>query len=80
LECHRTILVAHHARCLFSHIQHIREDGNIETQEAADRRLLAMYHLTNSELFRPSKELLDEAYLRRGDEIAFEENRQSAAS
>ena len=79
LECHRTVLVAHYARSIFSHIDHIREDGNLETQASADRRLLAAYGVNDTDFFRPRADLLEEAYRRRGEEIAFEETHEKAA-
>lgn len=79
LECHRTILVAHNTRSIFSHIDHIREDGNLETQVSADRRLLVAYGVNDTDFFRPMADLLEEAYRRRGEEIAFEETHEKAA-
>lgn len=79
LECHRTVLIAHYARTVFAHIEHIREDGNLESQESADRRLLAKYRVNETDFFRPKEDLLEEAYRKRGEEIAFEETHESAA-
>lgn len=79
LECHRTILVAHYARNVFRRIEHIREDGNLESQETVDRRLLADYRLAEADLFKPMNELLELAYRKRGEEIAFEESHERAA-
>src|SRR5690606_7222407 len=80
LTCHRTILVANAARRAFQDIFHIREDGRIETQSEADDRLLSAYRAGESDFFRPREDRLREAYHLRADEIAYEENAQSAAS
>lgn len=74
LTCHRTILVAHYARDLFSEAQHILEDGNIETGSQADLRLLKEYELEKEDLFSNYSERLEIAYSRRAEKIAYEEN------
>jgi uncharacterized protein (DUF488 family) len=74
LECHRAILVAREAKPLFAAINHILPDGSLESHAHAEERLLALYGFTGHELFAPHQEQLAEAYRRRAEEIAFQEN------
>lgn len=80
IECHRNVLVAHHARTHFAEILHIREDGRLESQESVDRRIFGLYRVDPTDMFRPHGEMLDDVYRRRGEEIAFEEAPHTAAS
>ena len=73
LACHRAILVS---RCLAARgivVQHILEDGELESHEEAVRRLLVELGLPDHDLFRSREEIVNEAYRRRGDEIAYTE-------
>jgi uncharacterized protein (DUF488 family) len=79
LTCHRTVLVAHFARKSFSDTLHILEDGCIETQAAADIRLMREYHLDKEDFFSNFEERLSLAYAKRAEKIAFEETQQKVA-
>jgi len=72
LDCHRTILVCRHAK-EFADIFHIHGDGHLESHKEAEDRLLSRYVPKEGDLFRSRKELLNEAYTKRGEEIAFVE-------
>ena len=71
LACHRTILVCRHLRKENLAIRHILEDGSIETHADAENRLLAMMKLPPGDLFQSKEELVEEAYDRQGERIAF---------
>jgi len=71
LTCHRTILVCRHLRKENLAIRHILEDGSLERHEDAENRLLAMMKLPPGDLFQSKDELVEEAYDRQGDRIAF---------
>ncbi len=73
LTCHRTILIARHAKGLVDDIRHILPDGSIETQSEAEQRLLAECNLHEPDLFRSLEERLLEAYQRRAGQLAYEE-------
>jgi uncharacterized protein (DUF488 family) len=79
LTCHRAILVCRHLRDSLSPIQHIREDGRLESHEELEARLLAAAGLSEGDLFRSRAELLDEAYDWQGDRIAYEEAQTAEA-
>jgi uncharacterized protein (DUF488 family) len=73
LDCHRTILVS---RKLFEDgvpIKHILADGTIEDHARAIDRLAVMLRIPGSDMFRTSDAVVNEAYARRGNEIAYRE-------
>ena len=76
LDCHRTILVCRDAR-EFAEIFHIKADGRLETHQEAEVRLLSRYTSPGPDLFRSTDEQLEEAYNRRGEEIAFVDSAQT---
>lgn len=77
LDCHRTILVCRHAK-EFANIFHIRADGRLESHEEAEARLLSRYFSGDHDFFRGEAEMLDEAYLRRGEEINYVDETQTS--
>lgn len=77
LECHRTILVCRELRERLN-ISHVLEDGSMETQRAAEARLMAEERVPSSDLFASPQELLATAYDRRGGKIAFQEAEEEA--
>lgn len=70
LTCHRMILVCRRLRNDLA-IRHIIEPGKCETQDQAERRLLQVVGLPERDLFRSVDELLDEAYSRQEETIAY---------
>ena len=79
LDCHRTILVCRYAK-EFSDVFHIHADGKLESHEKAEARLLARYHEDAYDLFRSRIEQLNEAYKRRGEEIAYVEQPETSSA
>lgn len=71
LSCHRTILVCRHLVARRIAVAHILEDGRLESHEAAISRLLVELGLTERDLFKSRAEIVDEAYARRADQIAY---------
>ncbi len=77
LICHRTILVC---RQLVAHglkVEHILEDGRLESHKEALSRLLEELGLPERDLFRSRNEIIEEAYTRRGQKIAYTESAPS---
>ena len=72
LECHRGILVARHLEAAGIVVQHILADGSLEAHAAALERLRAQLKLPESDLFRTTKDVLDDAYRMQGERIAYE--------
>ena len=75
LTCHRTILVCRHLRGLGFPIQHIHEDGRLESQEAAEERLLQITGDAEPFLFATRQEQIERAYDRQGLKIAYRETK-----
>lgn len=74
ITCHRTVLVCRHLRSDPVVIQHILEDGSIETTEQAEARLLETVGLPPTHLFKDSSELIEQAYDLQGERIAYTES------
>jgi uncharacterized protein (DUF488 family) len=74
LECHRTILVVRELRSRAVDVEHILEDGSLETQVAAEDRLMREEKMPDSDLFESKEGLLERAYLLRGRKIAYRES------
>jgi len=72
LDCHRMILVSRALRACDLAIWHIREDGGLESNEDAERRLVALMHVERT-LFdaeATDADLIERAYDLRSSEIA----------
>jgi uncharacterized protein (DUF488 family) len=77
LTCHRAILVCRHLVARGVAAQHILEDGRLESHDEALKRLLAELGLPDRDLFCTRDEVIAEAYLRRGQQIAYTERELS---
>lgn len=73
LMCHRTILICRHLRESAIEIAHILEDGSLESMRQAEDRLLALMRLPSQNLFRSKDELIEEAYDKQAEKIAYVE-------
>ncbi len=71
LVCHRAILVCRHLVARRVHVEHIREDGRLESHADALVRLLRENGSQGPELFRSRDEMVEEAYSLRGEKIAY---------
>ncbi len=71
LTCHRTILVCRHLVIRGIAVQHILEDGQLESHDKALARLLKELGLPEGDLFRSRDNFIFEAYNRRGQQIAY---------
>lgn len=78
ITCHRTILVCRQLRQDLA-IQHILEDGRLETQAQAEQRLLELMDLPPGDLFRSPAEMIEQAYDIQGEKIAYAETTTDAA-
>jgi len=78
LECHRTILVARQLREEGVPVKHILGDGRLEDHEQALKRLVAMLRIPSADMFRPEEEVIEDAYARQGDQIAYREQAPEA--
>ncbi|MDT8378341.1 MAG: DUF488 domain-containing protein [Desulfotignum sp.] len=72
VSCHRMILVCRHLKDNTLEILHILEDGNLETNEAAEKRLMKLLKIPELDLFAGLEELIDQAYDIQGEKIAYQ--------
>lgn len=70
LDCHRTVLVCKYLKDDFE-IKHLNQSGGFETHEELETRMLETERLAQPDLFQSRSELLEQAYERRGDKIAY---------
>jgi hypothetical protein len=70
------VLVCRQLRADPIDIQHIREDGLLESHAAAEGRMLSAVGVPSADLFVRKDQLLDEAYRRQGIKIAWTESEQ----
>lgn len=80
LTCHRAILVCRHIVAQGLQVQHILEDGRLESHDEVLDRLLTELGLQEPDLFRSPAEILEEAYRRRSEQIAYTEQNHQLVS
>jgi uncharacterized protein (DUF488 family) len=76
-QCHRMILVCRHLRDKETVIKHILEDGELEDNRDAERRLMDSLHMATADLLMTSDDLVEEAYDRQGERIAYHEDEEA---
>jgi uncharacterized protein (DUF488 family) len=80
VTCHRMILICRNLRSGDIAIRHILEDGNAETNDTAESRLLALLGLPEASLFQTRAQLMEQAYDMQGGKIAYSEEPVGEAS
>lgn len=78
LDCHRTILICRYIRTKVPDIKHILNNGKLENHSELEMRLLKAFSLNNLELFRAEKDIVEDAYRKQEEKIAF--SREDAVS
>jgi uncharacterized protein (DUF488 family) len=71
VSCHRMILVCRHLKGNDLQILHILQDGSLETNEAAEKRLMKLLKIPELDLFAGKDELIAQAYEAQGGKIAY---------
>ena len=74
VTCHRAILICRYLRPLSFRISHILDNGQLETNEAMERRLLKTIRMDGGDLFNTESEAIEQAYDIQGARIAFAKN------
>jgi uncharacterized protein (DUF488 family) len=77
IQCHRTILVCRHLRAKDTVIKHILEDGELEDNRDSERRLMDALHIAATDFFKSREDLVEEAYDRQGERIAYHEGEEA---
>jgi uncharacterized protein (DUF488 family) len=70
LTCHRTILVCRELRSVDLEIDHILADGAVETNIAAEKRLMSMMNL-RPDMFHSERDCIEQAYEKQANRIAY---------
>jgi len=69
--CHRFVLVCRHLRKENTGIRHILEDGSLEGQGDAERRLIKTLKLAGQDLFLTTRAMIEMAYDTQSGKIAY---------
>jgi uncharacterized protein (DUF488 family) len=72
ITCHRTILICRNLTSRGINIKHILSNGRIEDHKDSEQRLLKLFKLNYPDMFRSEQQLLNDAYSRQGEKIAYE--------
>jgi len=73
ITCHRMVLVSRAARQPGLKIDHVLEDGSIESNTAAENRMLDICKLPTEDLFQTRESLVERAYELQALRIAWQE-------
>lgn len=73
LNCHRTILVARNLVEQGVSVSHILSNGSVESHDQSLSRLMQMLRIAEDDLFRSPQDAIRDAYRKRGEAIAYEE-------
>jgi hypothetical protein len=76
VTCHRMILVCRHLRGDEIDIRHIHDDGRLESNREAERRLMQQLGVPETDLFMGEEELIQKAYDLQGAKIAYTEKNE----
>ena len=79
LACHRTILVSRHLTAVGIPVVHIHADGSLESHSDAMDRLVRALKISTEHWFRSREEVLDDAYQRQGERVAYESEEDTEA-
>ena len=74
ITCHRTILVCRHLRGKGFPIQHILGNGELESHESLEDRMLKLLGKNQASLFASRQELVEQAYEEQGGKIAYRQS------
>lgn len=78
LDCHRTVLVSRNLEANGFEVVHILSDGSTETHKEATDRLVKQFKLHQTDLFLSEIELVEKAFKRQEEKIAYIEDQESA--
>ena len=70
LTCHRSVLICRELRASELSIEHILADGTIETNSAAERRLMSMLNIL-PDMLHNEQECIEQAYEMQAKRIAY---------
>lgn len=79
IVCHRMILICHALKDSLLNINHILEDGALESLAEAERRLMQHLKMAEATLFESREELIERAYRVQAEKIAFQREKEEPA-
>jgi uncharacterized protein (DUF488 family) len=80
LDCHRAILVARALSENGMAVRHILADGTVEEHSNSLKRLVALVRVSSSDMFRSEAVVIEDAYKKRGHQIAYQDEFSGNAS
>ncbi len=78
LDCHRTILVSRELLKRGLIVTHILEDGSLESHTESIARLVTSLGMSMDDMFVSRDEIIDQAYRRQADRIAYDQGEWQA--
>ena len=78
LDCHRTILVSRELLKRGLTVTHILEDGSLESHTESIARLVTSLGMSMDDMFISRDEIIDQAYRRQADRIAYDQGEWQA--
>ena len=73
LECHRAILVARQMHDAGTPVQHILADGQLETHQDMELRMLELHNMSEHDMFSTREEIIMDTYRAHGEQIAYQD-------
>lgn len=80
LDCHRTILVSRILSEDGVPVRHILSNGALEEHSLALKRLIMILKIPSSDMFRSEEDIIENAYVQRGSQIAYQEQSSGGTS
>ena len=75
VTCHRMILICRHLKSPEIEINHIQEDGGLESNRKSEKRLMQRLKIPETTVFETPEALIQRAYDKQGEKIAYETKR-----
>ena len=73
LECHRAVLVARQMHDAGTPVQHILADGQLETHQDMELRMLELHNMSEHDMFSTREEIIKDTYRAHGEQIAYQD-------
>ena len=73
LECHRAVLVARQMHDAGTPVQHILADGQLETHQDMELRMLELHNMSEHDMFSTREEIIMDTYRAHGEQIAYQD-------
>lgn len=78
VDCHRAILIARHLVKTGLPVSHIHANGDLESHDQMETRLLKLLKMPEGDMFKSRDEYVEDAYRIQGERVAYEDTRMIA--